>query len=74
MAHFRQAGSVFQGHVEREVPGIDLGTGNLGQGLSAGVGYAIAQKANGHNGRVGANLGGSENGSQPETHGACSFD
>ncbi|MBQ6114826.1 MAG: transketolase [Synergistaceae bacterium] len=52
MAHFRQAGSVFQGHVEREVPGIDLGTGNLGQGLSAGVGYAIAQKANGHNGRV----------------------
>ena len=52
MAHFRQAGSVFQGHVEREIPGIDLGTGNLGQGLSAGVGYAIAQKANGHNGRV----------------------
>lgn len=51
-AHFRQAGSVFQGHVEREIPGIDLGTGNLGQGLSAGVGYALAQRANGHEGRV----------------------
>lgn len=52
MAHFRQAGSVFQGHVEREIPGIDLGTGNLGQGLSAGVGYALAQRATGHEGRV----------------------
>ena len=51
-AHFRQIGSIFQGHVEREVPGIDLGTGNLGQGLSAGVGFALAQRANGHNGRV----------------------
>lgn len=52
MAHFRQCGSVFQGHVEREIPGIDLGTGNLGQGLSAGVGFALAQKANNHHGRV----------------------
>ncbi|MBQ3458593.1 MAG: transketolase, partial [Synergistaceae bacterium] len=52
MAHFRQAGSVFQGHVEREVHGVDLGTGNLGQGLSAGVGFALAQRANNHNGRV----------------------
>ena len=52
MAHFRQCGSVFQGHVEREVPGIDWGTGNLGQGLSAGVGFALAQKAAGHKGRV----------------------
>jgi len=52
LAHFRQAGSPFQGHVEREVPGIDWGTGNLGQGLSAAVGYALAQKARGHDGRV----------------------
>jgi transketolase len=52
MAHFRQAGSPFQGHVERDVPGIDWGTGNLGQGLSAGVGYALAQRARGHEGRV----------------------
>ena len=52
MAHFRQTGSVFQGHVEREIPGIDWGTGNLGQGLSAGVGFALAQRANCHKGRV----------------------
>jgi transketolase len=47
MAHFRQAGSLFQGHVERQVPGIDWGSGNLGQGLSAGVGYAMACRARG---------------------------
>jgi transketolase len=52
VAHFRQAGSPFQGHVERELPGIDWGTGNLGQGLSAGVGFALAQKARGVDGKV----------------------
>ena len=52
MAHFRNAGSPFQGHVEREVPGVDWGTGNLGQGLSAGVGFALAQRARRHQGRV----------------------
>lgn len=45
VAHFRQCGSPYQGHVERDVPGIDWGSGNLGQGLSAGVGFALAQKA-----------------------------
>jgi len=45
MAHFRQVGSPFQGHVERVVPGIDWGSGNLGQGLSAGVGFALAIRA-----------------------------
>lgn len=40
-AHFRQAGGVFEGHVERSVPGIEWSTGNLGQGLSAGLGMAI---------------------------------
>lgn len=52
MAHFRNAGSPFQGHVEREVPGVDWGTGNLGQGLSAGVGFALAQRARGYEGHV----------------------
>lgn len=52
VAHFRQCGSPFQGHVERDVPGIDWGTGNLGQGLSAGVGFALAQRSRGHRGRV----------------------
>lgn len=52
MAHFRQCGSPFQGHVEREVPGIDWGSGNLGQGLAAGVGFALAQRARGNGRRV----------------------
>ena len=52
VAHFRRCGSVFQGHVERDVPGIDWGTGNLGQGLSAGVGFALAQRARGCSGRT----------------------
>ncbi len=43
-AHFRQAGSVFEGHVERSVPGIEWSTGNLGQGLSAGVGLALGAR------------------------------
>jgi transketolase len=38
---FRQAGSPFEGHVERSVPGIEWGTGNLGQGLAVGIGKAI---------------------------------
>jgi transketolase len=43
--NFRRTRSPFQGHVERDVPGVDWGTGNLGQGLSAGVGFALAAKA-----------------------------
>ena len=39
---FRQTGSIFEGHVERAVPGVEWGTGNLGQGLSAGCGFALA--------------------------------
>lgn len=41
IAGFRLAGSPFEGHVERSVPGIEWGTGNLGQGLSVGIGKAI---------------------------------
>lgn len=43
-AHFRQAGSPFEGHVERSVPGVEWDSGNLGQGLSAGVGMAIGTR------------------------------
>lgn len=41
IAGFRLAGSPFEGHVERSVPGIEWGTGNLGQGLSVGIGKAL---------------------------------
>jgi len=47
VAHFRQAGTPFEGHVERTVPGVEWSTGNLGQGLSAGVGFALAARMTG---------------------------
>lgn len=47
IAHFRQDGSPFEGHVERGVPGVEWSTGNLGQGLSAGVGFALAARLTG---------------------------
>lgn len=47
IAGFRRAGSPFEGHVERKVPGVEWDTGNLGQGLSAGVGFALAARVKG---------------------------
>ncbi len=44
VAYFRKAGSIFEGHVEPDVTGIEWATGNLGQGLSAGCGFALAGK------------------------------
>lgn len=44
IAFFRKAGSPFEGHVVKGIPFIDWSTGNLGQGLSAGCGFAIASK------------------------------
>ena len=46
---FRKAGSAFEGHCEPMVPGIEWATGNLGQGLSAGVGFALGAKLLGKN-------------------------
>jgi len=44
IATFRKAGSPFEGHVEKGVPGVEWNTGNLGQGLSAGCGFALGSK------------------------------
>ncbi len=41
---FRLAGSPFEGHIERCVPGVEWSTGNLGQGLSAACGFAFAAR------------------------------
>ena len=41
----RKEGSILQGHPDmKKCPGIDISTGSLGQGLSCGVGMAIAGK------------------------------
>lgn len=44
IAQFRLAGSIFEGHVEPDVPGIEWASGNLGQGLSAACGFALASR------------------------------
>jgi len=39
-----QEGSIFEGHANGKVPGIELTTGSLGHGLGIGVGLALAAK------------------------------
>lgn len=47
LKNFRKMDSFLQGHPDmKKVPGVDMTTGSLGQGLSAGVGMAIASKMN----------------------------
>ena len=41
---FRKLTSPFEGHVERNIPGAEWSSGNLGQGLSAGCGFALASR------------------------------
>lgn len=45
LTSFRKLGSNLQGHPDmKKVPGVDMSTGSLGQGVSAAVGMAIASK------------------------------
>lgn len=49
----RREGSILQGHPDmKKCPGIDISTGSLGQGLSCGVGMALAAKRDGKDYRV----------------------
>ena len=44
---FRKIDSELQGHPDmKHIPGVDMTTGSLGQGISAAVGMAIASKMN----------------------------
>ena len=57
----RQAGSILQGHPDRKkVPGVDMSTGSLGQGISAAVGMALADKIDENGARVYSVLGDGE--------------
>lgn len=47
IARFRRTNHVFEGHIEREVPGVEWTTGNLGQGLSAACGMALGHRLKG---------------------------
>jgi len=48
----RKYGSMFQGHPDRGVPGIEVASGSLGQGLSVAVGMGLANKLDKRNSRV----------------------
>ena len=57
----RKLGSMLQGHPDRKhIPGVDMSTGSLGQGISAAVGMALANHIDGSTGRVYALLGDGE--------------
>jgi transketolase len=48
LVRLRQLGSLFQGHPHRlNLPGVEFSTGSLGQGLSLGVGVALAARMDG---------------------------
>ncbi len=45
MSGFRSLGSYLSGHMEmNHIPGVDMSTGSLGQGLSVGAGMALSAK------------------------------
>ena len=57
----RQIGSRLQGHPDmKNIPGVDMSTGSLGQGISAAVGMALSSKHFGDNYNVYTILGDGE--------------
>lgn len=61
MVTLRKVGSYLQGHPDmKSVPGVDMSTGSLGQGVSAAVGMAISAKISNEDYRVYTLLGDGE--------------
>lgn len=61
LSTLRKFGSILQGHPNmKEVPGVDMSTGSLGQGISAAVGMALAGKLDKKSYRVYSLLGDGE--------------
>ena len=57
----RHIGSILQGHPDmKHIPGVDMSTGSLGQGISAAVGMALSAKHFGNNYNVYTVLGDGE--------------
>ena len=57
----RQIGSILQGHPDmKHIPGVDMSTGSLGQGISAAVGMALSAKHFGNDFKVYTVLGDGE--------------
>jgi len=61
LVKFRHIGEYLQGHpCKQHVPGVDMSSGSLGQGISAAVGMAISAKLSNDNYRVYTLLGDGE--------------
>jgi len=60
LKQFRRIDTHMSGHVVMDVPGVDMSTGSLGQGVSAAVGMALGAKAANKNFRVYTMLGDGE--------------
>lgn len=59
--NLRKIGGMLQGHPDmNKIPGIDMSTGSLGQGISAAAGMALSAKASGDSYRVYTLLGDGE--------------
>ncbi len=57
----RHVGSYLQGHPDKKhIPGVDMSSGSLGQGISAAVGMALSAKLSGEDYRVYTLLGDGE--------------
>ncbi|MFH2138423.1 MAG: transketolase [Candidatus Omnitrophota bacterium] len=56
----RQAGALLQGHPDVKIPGIDVASGSLGQGLSVSIGMSLAGKIDKKDYRVYCLLGDGE--------------
>lgn len=57
----RKVGSYLQGHPDmKHIPGVDMSSGSLGQGISAAVGMAVSAKLSGEDYRVYTLLGDGE--------------
>ena len=57
----RHLGSYLQGHPDKKhIPGVDMSSGSLGQGISAAVGMALSAKLSGEDYRVYTMLGDGE--------------
>lgn len=57
----RQVGSILQGHPDmKHIPGVDMSSGSLGQGISAAVGMALGAKLSDENWRTYTILGDGE--------------
>ena len=61
IATLRQVGSILQGHPDmKHIPGVDMSSGSLGQGISAAAGMALGAKLNNDTWRVFTILGDGE--------------